>query len=174
MEEIWKDIEGYEGLYQVSNLGRVRSLKRNTTNGIIRKQFKNNEGYMTVTLSKNGIIRRVAIHRLVAKAFIPNPHNLPQVNHRDENPEMNCVENLEWCDSTYNNNYGSHRSKVSKSRRKMVCQYDLDSNLIKVYDSPLTASKETNICYSSITGACNGRPHTAGGYIWKYAEGEAA
>lgn len=167
MEE-WRDIKGYEGLYQISNYGRVKSLGRNTTKGKIRKLQVSGNGYLSVTLSKNGVVKRYAVHRLVAESFIPNPHNLPQINHRNEVTTDNFVENLEWCDATYNNNYGKHRSSISKARRKWVIQKDLNNNIVGIYDSPITAAKMTDTCYSSIVGVCNGRHHTAGNYIWKY------
>ena len=102
-EEIWKDIPGYEGLYQVSNFGRVKSLRK----AIIMSIRINKKGYSTIGLSKNGVFNRKSIHRLVAEAFIPNPDNLPQVNHKDEVKTNNCVENLEWCDNYYNLMYGT-------------------------------------------------------------------
>lgn len=167
MEE-WKDIEGYEGLYQVSSQGRIKSLDRNTTNGKIRKFQTSKSGYLSVTLSKNGVVKRQSVHRLVAEAFIPNPNNLPQINHKNEDKTNNSIENLEWCDSTYNNNYGKHSSNISKARRKWVIQKDLNNEIVGIYDSPITASKVTGISYSCITGVCNGAHHTAGNYIWEY------
>ncbi len=129
MEEIWKDVEGYEGYYQVSNLGRLRSLDR-----IIRQKFPSGKmvdrkypgkiftcnpnqpgGYVSTELQKDGHSKNVLVHRLVAQAFIPNPDNLPQVNHKDENKQNNCVENLEWCSNSYNVNYGSRNQKVSNA-----------------------------------------------------------
>lgn len=171
MTEIWKDIEEYEGLYQISNLGRVRSLGRSTTKGKIRKLQISSDGYLSVTLSKNGVVKRYAVHRLVAEAFIPNPHNFSQINHRSEVKTENSVENLEWCDATYNNNYGKHRSNISKARRKWVIQKNLNNQIVGIYDSPITAAKMTGIYYSCIVGACNGRHHTAGNYIWEYEKG---
>ena len=112
MEEIWADIEGYEGLYQISNLGRVWS---------IRKEIYRKVGligpYLSVSLTKDGHYDTFTIHRLVAKAFIPNPLDLPQVNHKDENPLNNCVDNLEWCDAKYNCNYGGRNSKIGDKSR---------------------------------------------------------
>ena len=111
MEEQWKDIiiekngvtYDYTGLYQVSNLGRVRSLGNDKTRKErILKPKINNKGYLQVILCKNGKVKTFLVHRLVATAFIPNPDNLPVVNHRDENPLNNCVDNLEWCTQKYN------------------------------------------------------------------------
>lgn len=110
MEEIWKDIEGFEGLYKISTFGNVMSL--NYRNYGYSKQLVpkvNNSGRLWVELIKHGEKRQFLIHRLVGMAFIPNPENLPQINHKDENPKNNCVENLEWCDQRYNNLYSMKR-----------------------------------------------------------------
>ena len=121
MIEEWRPIEGYEGLYEVSNLGRVRSLDRyiKYSNGNIHlhkgkmlSPTKDTVGYLKVGLYCNGKYKMFSVHRLVAQAFIPNPDNLPQVNHRDENPSNDNVDNLEWCDAKYNLNYGSRQDKV--------------------------------------------------------------
>ena len=134
MEKIiegWKDIEGYEGLYQVSNLGRVKSLGNDKNKKEkIRKVRKNNFGYLHLTLHKNRIAKDYLIHRLVATAWIPNPNNLPEINHKDECKTNNTVENLEWCDATYNNNYGTRIIRMVDSKKlsdkeyyfRLVCQ----------------------------------------------------
>ena len=115
--EIWKDIEGYEGLYQVSNLGRVKSLKVSKIKSErIRKSYQQSSGYISIVLCKNGKVTNHKIHRLVANAFIDNPDNLPEVNHMDEDKTNNCVDNLEWCDSSYNKNYGTRTEKFIRSR----------------------------------------------------------
>ena len=117
MEE-WRDIEGYEGLYQISSLGRVKSFPRPTTPGGILKINKRKDGYCSVMLCKNGKTKRFLVHRLVAKAFIPNPNNLPMINHKNENPSKNIVDNLEWCDNKYNCNYGTlpkRKSEIAKT-----------------------------------------------------------
>jgi len=111
MQEIWKDIEGYEGLYQVSNLGNVKSIKNN----IIKKPSKLPKGYLQICLNKNGKLKYISIHRLVAQAFIPNPNNLPCVNHKDCNPQNNNINNLEWCTYKENNSYKNHRLKSNIS-----------------------------------------------------------
>ena len=112
MEEIWADIEGYEGLYQISNLGRVWSIRKEIymKGGLV-------SDYYGVSLTKDGHYDTFSIHRLVAKAFIPNPLNLPQVNHKDEDKFNNRVDNLEWCDAKYNSNYGLRNSKIGDKRR---------------------------------------------------------
>ena len=116
MEE-WKSIPGYEGLYEVSSYGRVRSLDRYDRRncfrkGRILKQNNDGRGYMSIELCLNSKIKRYLVHRLVAQAFIPNPDNLPEVNHKDENPENNSVTNIEWCNRSYNINYGTRKDKV--------------------------------------------------------------
>ena len=113
MEE-WKNIIGYEGLYEVSNMGNVRNVRRNT----LLRFSKNNYGYIQVYLYKNGIRNGFKVHRLVAQAFIPNPDNLPQVNHKDEDKTNNSVENLEWCDHKYNVNYGHRTENAINTRVK--------------------------------------------------------
>lgn len=114
MKEIWKDIKGYEGFYQISNLGNVRSLQRKAPSGksvkqIIRKQSIDKNGYCVVGLNKNKTQKTYKVHRLVAIAFIDNPKNLPEVNHKDEDKTNNNVSNLEWCDAKYNLTYGSRK-----------------------------------------------------------------
>ena len=115
MQEIWKDIPGYEGLYMISNLSHVYSFKLNR----LLIQYKDENGYKDVWLTKDGKGKHYSVHRLVAMTFIPNPDNLPQVNHKDENPSNNCVLNLEWCTAKYNCNYGNHNKNVSKSLKKL-------------------------------------------------------
>lgn len=122
-EEIWKDIIGYEGLYQVSSLGRVRSLDRYDSNnhflkGRILKLSANGKGYLKVALNSNGKAKTYSVHRLVLQSFIPNPDNLPQVNHKDENKTNNNVDNLEWCDNSYNLNYGTRKIRERNTKLK--------------------------------------------------------
>lgn len=124
MNEIWKDINGYEGLYQVSNLGNVRSIYDNCPNHLCKNRIKiikqhiTNSGYLFVQLHKNKIVKNKAVHRLVAEAFIENNYNLPQVNHKDEDKFNNNAENLEWCTCEYNNSYGTKPKRQSVSIRK--------------------------------------------------------
>ena len=128
MQEIWKEIEGYEGLYEVSNLGRVRSLDREQFQignggsyfkriykGRILKFKIDYHGYYRVHLSVNGERKHYLVHRLVAEAFIPNPNNLPCVNHKDEDKTNNSVDNLEWCDVAYNNAYNGLHSRRGRN-----------------------------------------------------------
>lgn len=112
--EQWKTVKGYEGLYEVSNLGNVKSLNyRHTGRERILKPGKVGGGYLQVQLCKNGKRKMLLVHRLVAAAFIPNPEGLPEINHKDENKTNNCVENLEFCDAKYNNSYGTHNERVA-------------------------------------------------------------
>ena len=172
--ELWKNIVGYEGLYQVSNLGRVKSLERETeylykqggSHTISEKYikiFKNKHGYLNCFLYKNGKRKCYLVHRLVANAFIPNHDNLPQINHKDENKENNCVENLEWCTNKYNAEY---------SKNKLIIQYDLDFKKIREWNSQLSASKEMQINNRHISSCCNGKRKSAGGFIWRFKEGK--
>ena len=183
-KEIWKNIKGYEGLYQISNYGKVKSLERYYFSGMynaikkyqnenIRKTEKSKNGYLRVTLSKNGKLKKYSIHRLVAETFIPNPNNLLQVNHIDENKENNYYKNLEWCDSEYNVNYGKRNEKAKKSmiasKGKKINQYDLKGNFIKQYFSISDASKQFKNKRSNISACCRKKQKTAFGYIWEYA-----
>ena len=170
--EIWKDINGFEGIYQISDKGNIRSLDRKIicSNGSIRfqrgsgiKPYINKQGYRTVVLHNIGKHKMCRICRLVAEAFIPNPQNLPQVNHKDENKTNNCLQNLEWCDAKYNINYGT---KIDR-QKKPILQYDLDGNFIREWSSATDVSKEAqeNICK-----CLKGIRKTAYGFIWKYKE----
>lgn len=159
MIEIWKDIIDYPN-YQVSNLGNVKNIKTNK----ILKPFSTAGEYLKVSLSKNGKARQFFIHRLVATAFIPNPNNYLYINHKDENPKNNVVNNLEWCTMTYNNTYGHRLEKV----RKKVAQYNLQGDLIKVWNSFMEIERELGYSNSSINSCCKGKRKHVGGYIWKY------
>ena len=152
--EEFRDIPGYEGMYEVSNLGRIRR------NGKILKPSKSNWGYLKLVLFKNGTRKTVLVHRLVAYAFIPNPQNLPQINHKDEDKTNNSVDNLEWCDNKYNANY---------SHSKPVLQYDKTGNFIREWPSARKVEEETGIYNSNISQCCLGKRYkTVGGFVWKY------
>lgn len=170
MDEIWKDIQGYEGLYQVSNLGRIRSLDRyvhhpkggeRLSKGQIIKPGATRKGYLFVTLAKENEVRPKRINRLVAEAFLPNPQNLEVVNHKDENKANNTVDNLEWCSVEYNNRY---------TLAKPVLQFDLSGKLVAEYQAISDASRGTGINLSNIAQCCMGKRHTAGKFIWRYKE----
>ena len=130
MEEIWKDVKGYEGLYQVSNLGNVKSIRKN----IIKKPSRLPKGYLQMRLSKNGKNKYISIHRLVAQAFIPNINNYPCVNHKDCNPQNNKVNNLEWCTYKENNSYKNHNLKrsISSTIYFLKRDYPNEIELIKI------------------------------------------
>ena len=120
--EVWKDVVGYEGLYKVSNKGNVYSVGRlnlrgRKIGGQILKPLPNTSGYPQVTLYKDGKRKQKSIHRLVLESFVENPNNLPEVNHKDENPSNNELSNLEWCDARYNNTYGTRIERISKKVR---------------------------------------------------------
>lgn len=167
MVEIWKDIPGYEGLYQASNTGKIKSLNyNNTKKEKILKSKYDERGYLAIELRNKGKRFYTRVHRLVASAFLPNPDNLPQVNHKNEIKNDNRVENLEWCTNDYNCHYGTHYKRVSESNYKKVNQYDLKGNYIKTFNSINEAKKETKATH--IGSVCLGKRKTSGGYIWKY------
>lgn len=167
--ELWKDIEGYEGLYQISNHGRVKSLNYNhTCCEQILVPVKHHTNYLTISLYKNGVKQLKLIHRLVANAFIENPNNYSCVNHKDENKLNNDVENLEWCTHKYNSNYGTRNKRISEKGRIMVNQYTLDGVLIKTWNSLTEISKTLHIPIGNICECCKGVYKTTHGYIWKY------
>lgn len=167
MEEIWRDIKDYEGHYQVSNLGNVRSIKSNKIK--ILKPFKNTAraGYLEVYLRLPGSKKTFKVHRLVAQAFIPNPNNLSDINHIDEDKENNSVSNLEWCDHKYNMNYGTRNERTREILSMKVAQYSLSGNLIAIFDSQIIAAKQTNSRQGAISNCINGKAKTHNGYIWK-------
>lgn len=183
MEEIWKDIEGYEGLYQVSNMGNVRSLRfRKTNKTNILKLSNDSRGYQRICLFKDDKRKCYLVHRLVAQAFISNESNYAEVNHKDENPSNNRVENLEWCDAKYNVNYGTrtvrakqkiiYKNGIEHHNSKPICQYTKEGELVKTWYSISDAHRELGFNMGSISMCANGKRQTCGGYIWKY-EGAA-
>lgn len=167
--EEWKDIKGYEGLYQVSDLGRVRSLDRVDCNGRRRKGkilklYKNKDGYVRTELYKDGNRENPYVNRLVAEAFCPNPDNLPFVNHCNERRDDNKAFNLDWCTAKQNNNYGSHNELLGKALGEEVCCIETR----EIYYSAREAGRQTGVDRASISKCCNGKRKTAGGYHWKY------
>lgn len=173
MKEVWKDIPNYEGLYQVSNLGRIKSFRKCTKhrwqNEYILKPSKSNNGYLQVTLYDNTVRHKFLVHRLVAEAFIQNPQELPHVNHKDENRYNNSVNNLEWCTAEYNNAYGTARVRMIDTKSTPIEQRTLDGKLIAVYRSTRIASELLGINRGTLKDAINkGRP--CSGYLWKYSK----
>ena len=154
-----KDVVGYEGLYAVTSCGKVWSYKNKMflTPGITHK------GYLRVNLWKDGGFKTKQVHRLVAEAYIPNPENLPQVNHKDENKENNCLQNLEWCDCKYNNNYGTRNER----HKKPILQYTLDGEFVREWQSATDVGKNVN---DGICKCLKGKTKSAYGYLWKYKE----
>ena len=182
--EVWKDVAGYEGFYQVSNRGNVRSVARADSlgrkcRGRVLKQGYSSGGYPQVNLYKNGKRKIRLIHRLVAGAFIPNPESLPQVNHIDEDKDNNNLENLEWCDSKYNVNYGTRTERVSKKVRAV----NVETGEVVTFNSTQEAGRKG---YSSggVSTACRGTyrartgklvggdGRTYKGYVWSYEVAE--
>ena len=166
MEEIWKDIKGYEDLYQVSNLGKIKSLGNNKSRKEkILKPRKNNKGYLYMSLSKNNVKKYYLVHRLVAETFLENPNNYPCVNHKDENPLNNTIYNLEYCTFKYNNTYGTRIERAIKN--KSISIYCLERN--KCYNSIKQASEELNIKKENIVNNLKSRQKQAKGYTFRYA-----
>ena len=161
--EIWKDIKGYEGLYQVSNLGKVKSLKKHQK---ILKLSDNGRGYMFVGLSKNNKRKNKNVHRLVAETFISNYDNLLQVNHKDGNKNNNSVDNLEWV--TQKQNLQHARENKLLIREKPIEQYDKNGKFLKIWESGVQIKRKLKINNSDVAQVCNGKRKSAGGYIWKY------
>ena len=180
MTEEWKPVVGYEGRYEVSNLGRVRSVGRTVIDKVGRRQvwpsivlsaFLNLEGRIQVSLWKDNRKKILQVHRLVAMAFLPNPDNLPQVNHKDENPQNNRVDNLEWCTNKYNVNYGTALVRMAQKNMIPVIGTDKDGNEYR-FASIKEAGEKTGVCKKDIAHCCKKLPYrqTAGGYRWRYAE----
>lgn len=181
--EVWKSVVGYEDSYQISNFGRVKSLPREMWNGwnfftskeLILKLQEDYKGYYTIGLAENGNRKTMKVHRLVAQAFIPNPNNLPFINHKDENPKNNNVDNLEWCTPLYNNLYkdahirGGLVTRNHKNTSKPIQQLSLEGVLIKEYPSMQQAQRE-GYNQSSISRCCSGQYSHHKGYKWRYVD----
>lgn len=173
MNEIWKDIKGYEGYYQVSNLGRIKNFKNELHVASIDKY-----GYLQVVLYYKIKPKCFRVHRLVAEAFIPNPENKPEVNHIDGNKQNNCVSNLEWntiqensrhaWDTGLRKNVSEAVANSNRKRTKKIEQYDLNNNFIKEWNSITSAAIYYNTCPSNISACLNNRQKTSCGYIWKF------
>ena len=180
--EIWKDMYGFENLYEISTYGRVRSKDRIVidVNGrkmhykskMMKLQYKKIKGStyfrVQVNLWKNNKCFSKTVSRLVALTFIPNPDNLPQVNHKDEDPTNNNISNLEWCDAKYNVNYGTRNERANKAKYKKVKIYDENFNYIKTCESIKQAASEVNGDDSSVTKVCKFKNSNHKGYIFRY------
>lgn len=177
MREIFRPIKGFEGLYSVSNFGSVKRESTKAKKGTgnygksehIVKQRKNNKGYLVVDLYKDNIRNQLLVHRIVATAFIPNSNNCLVVNHKDENPTNNNVENLEWCTQKYNMNYGTCANRIGLANSKRVTMFSKFHEKIETFKSIIDAERKTGISNGSIGDCLHGRRKTAGGYIWEYA-----
>lgn len=179
MREVWVDISGYEGLYQVSNWGQVKSFPRNGTINEIKilKPFKSRNGYLRIKLCKDGVIKTYYVHRLVAEAFIENPNNLPEVNHINEVKTDNRSENLEYCDHKTNINHGSRNERIATSmtngkRSKAILQFDSQGSLIKEFPSSREVTRQLGYSQGEISKCCNGLRESAYGSIWRFKENE--
>lgn len=176
-QEEWRDIKGYEGIYQVSNIGRVKSLKRiirrkdgriKTIREIILKNNIHKSGYLEVNLNLNGTFKTVKVHRLVAEAFIPNYNNYKEINHKDEDKSNNNVNNLEWCTSSYNANYGTRNVRSALLRMKGIVQYTSDGVFVKEHTSLTSAGEYVNGNAQGVFLCANNKIKRYKGYIWKY------
>lgn len=193
IDEVWKPIKDFECLYEINNLGEIRSLDREViySNGVkhihkgkMLKPRKDKYGYLNIVLNKNGKSKTFKVHRLVAITFIPNPNNLPEVNHKDENKLNNSINNLEWCTSKYNCNYGNHSKNISKSltgrtlseqtkklmsdsRSIKVVQLSLNDELIKIWNS-LRETDKFGYNHSCVSACCRGIKKTHRGFKWIY------
>lgn len=177
--EIWKDVVGYEGLYMVSSHGRMWSVRRrtptvgNVIGGCIITSRIDKRGRIYITLrGKDGRMRNAVTARLVAEAFIPNPDNLPQVNHKDENPLNNHVSNLEWCTAKYNCNYGTRIQRIIEPQRMPIIQYSMSGDFIQEHISINDAARSLGVSAGHICSVCNGKRKSAYGFLWKFKDTE--
>lgn len=184
MKEIWRPIKGYECLYEVSSLGRIKSV----LTGKIKAKCLCKNGYYYCHLYKDNQRELKKVSRIVAEAFIPNPNNYPCINHKDENKKNDFVfinpdgtvdfekSNLEWCSYSYNSSYGTcsnrmiktRNNKVAKNRERPVVQYNLNGEVICEYKSMAEAEKQTGVLAVHISRVCRGVRKSAYGYVWKY------
>lgn len=188
-QEVWKDIKGYEGLYQISNLGNVMSLHYGCTNqpNLLKPQDDHKRGYLKVGFHKNGEYKIFSVHRLVAETFILDKTNFKSmpdedrslidlndlvVNHKDEIKTNNNVKNLEWCSEKYNRYYGTNIERQVLKRCVPIDQFDLNNTFIKRWGSTKEASEVLSIGRKNISDClcCRNNRKTAGGYIWRYAK----
>lgn len=178
MIEEWKDISNYEGLYKISDLGRVKSLYRKDKSGVVRAEkikstFYDGQGYEIISLSKNGIKKTFRIHRLVAMAFIPNPDNKPEVNHIDENKAKNCAYNLEWVSKSENMRHNglcgriANKNRINSKSKKPILAITLDGSVLK-FESINEAARRLNLHAPNLISCLKGKTKQSGGYRFEY------
>ena len=186
--EIWRDVVGFEGQYQVSNKGNVFSVARRDSRGrkcggLLLKPNYDKDGYLIVDLYENGVGKKKKIHRLVVEAFLPNHKNLPDVNHKDENPSNNELSNLEWCDARYNNSYGTRIERVVQAQSKKVRAVNIETGEVvkfnstreagrKGYDQGTVSTSCRGVYKDNRTGKLIGDGHTYRGHRWYYIQQE--
>ena len=178
MEEIWKPVVGYEGVYEVSNMGRVKSLERKVPKGDGERTVKerilklrtDRYGYLTVGLYAGGKPKKFLVHRLVCQTFHENPDNKPQVNHINEDKTDNRACNLEWCTCKQNINHGTAKERSAKNRSKSVGQYTLDGELVKIWASTMEVERQAGFNHGNICNTVRGKYKQAYGFIWKYKD----
>lgn len=177
MDEVWRDIPGFEGYYQASSEGSIRSVDRiiNKSNGVqnkktgkVLKQDLHKSNRFTVVLSKQSNTKTYFVHRLVYLAFYGDIPCGKVVNHKDENPQNNKLENLNLLSQKENLNWGTRNQKLSENRKKTVYQYTLDGELVNCYESTISVSDKTGYSQGNISNCCNGKAKTAYGYVWKF------
>lgn len=181
--EVWVAVKGFEGLYEVSDQGRVRSLDRsicvtNRYGGVHQQSFNgcilaighNNKGYCQVNLNKDKKVRRFLVSRLVATAFVPNPHNLPVVNHKDQNQDNNCADNLEWCTQQYNVTYNNAHILRGVKFSMPIEQLTLDGKHVAYFASSMEAQRIGGFHHSHIHDVINGVYTQHKGYLWRYVD----
>ena len=178
MKEVWKDVHGFEEAYQVSNFGRIKRKERTDSNNRTHKErimspSMYSNGYMNVELRMNIKKRRTSVHRLVAEAFIDNPLNLPQINHKDENKANNHVSNLEWCTAQYNIRYKDgvkRRRATAILNSNAVCKYSMEGEFIEKFECATDAAISVNGSCTEILSCCHHRAHSLSykGYMWRF------
>lgn len=181
MQEIWKNVPDFEDSYEVSNLGRVRTKPhyvrvcgggKRLVQPRIRKLGCGTNGYLQIGCCRESKTKLFLLHRLVAQVFIPNPNNLPEVNHKDEDITNCRADNLEWCTSKYNANYGTRTQRCIENnpQKRPVNQYTKDGRFIKRWRMINDAARHVGVDGSAITRVCKGKQHTSMGYVWRYAD----
>jgi len=183
-EEIWKDIPGFEGFYEISSFGRIKSFKKNRDGEILKLTNKKGHYFSFVLQGKGKERKSARIHRLVAEAFIPNPDNLPEVNHKDGNKQNNMVDNLEWCTSSHNVQHSirMHREQLNPMiyynqhiKPKPIIQLQKDGSFVNRFENSAEAEKATGVCQRNILQVANRTPFkpghprkSAGGFVWRF------